>query len=175
LWGGCVPKWAFPELFSFAKSKDISLQGAADIGDLQELLHLPISAEAFNQLETLLDNIDNFNLNDEKDAWVYIWGTPYYSSQKAYKCMKGHREVHPSFQWLWRSCSQLKPKIFFWLLLKDRLNVRGMLRRRTTHLEDYSCVFCPSQEDETVEHLFMACPFAQLCPTQALVCRFSQI
>jgi hypothetical protein len=34
---------------------------------------------------------------------------------------------------------------------------------RTMHLEVYSCVFCTSQEDETVEHFFMACPFAQLC------------
>ena len=49
--GGCVPKWSFPELyyyFFFAKNKSISLQGAADIVDLQEILHLPISAEAFS-------------------------------------------------------------------------------------------------------------------------------
>jgi len=26
-----------------------------------------------------------------------------------------------------------------------------------------SCVFCPCQEDETIEHLFLNCPFAQQC------------
>ena len=54
-------------------------------------------------------------------------------------------------------------KSFSWLLLKDRLNVRGMLRRRTMLLDNYTCVLCPCQEDETIEHLFLNCPFAQQC------------
>jgi len=77
--------------------------------------------------------------------------------------MKGHRDIHPAFQWLWRSCSQLKHKIFFWLLLKDRLNVRGMLRRKTMYLDDYTCVFCTCRDDETIAHLFLNCPFSQQC------------
>jgi hypothetical protein len=223
LWGGCVPKWVFPELL--AKHKDISLQRAADIqgwiyggcrgagapllsnnfiggkgeggegergkeeekrkerrwrkkmegallspksasaiadiDELQELLHRPI---AFGQLDILLDNIDNCNLNNENNAWIYIWGSPFYSSQRAYKYMKGHRKIHPSFQWLWKFLqpAQIQKKIF-WLPLKDYLNVRGMLRRRTMHLEDCSCVFYPCSEDEVIEHLFMLYPFARLC------------
>lgn len=38
-----------------------------------------------------------------------------------------------------------------------------MLRRRNMHLEAYSCVFWADSEDETVEHLFLHCPFAQQC------------
>ena len=45
-----------------------------NIVDLQELVHLPISNEVFNQLETILDKIDSCNLNDENDTWAYIWG-----------------------------------------------------------------------------------------------------
>ena len=38
-----------------------------------------------------------------------------------------------------------------------------LLRRRNMYLEDYSCVFCASAEDETIAHLFLHCPFAQDC------------
>jgi hypothetical protein len=128
LWGDCVPKRAYPELYSFVKCKEITLQDATNIDDLDDLLQLPISAEASWQLEALLDNIDNCNLHQENDIWVYIWGGSIYNSQRAYQTMKGHREIHPSFKWLWKSCCQLEHKIFFWLILKDRINVQGMLR-----------------------------------------------
>ena len=47
-----------------------------NIVDLQELVHLPISNEVFNQLETILDKIDSCNLNDENDTLAYVWGSP---------------------------------------------------------------------------------------------------
>jgi hypothetical protein len=31
------------------------------------------------------------------------------------------------FRWLWKTCCQNKRKIFFWLLLKDRLSTRQLL------------------------------------------------
>ena len=35
-----------------------------------------------------------------------------------------------------------------------------MLRRRNKFLENYSCVMCSSNTDETLEHLFFDCPSA---------------
>ena len=82
-------------------------------------------------------------MQQESDVWVYIWGTNNYSSRKAYEIMKGRRKIDPSFKWFWNSYWQLKHNFFFWLLLRIELMlaVRGMLRRRTIHLDDYSCVF----------------------------------
>lgn len=102
-----------------------------------------------------------FLVPDMQDSWSYIWGNGLFSLQKAYKHMKRHIEVHASFKWIWKSSCQLKHRIFFWLICKDRLNTRGMLRRRNMHLEDYSCVFCTNSEDETTRQL--NCPFAQQC------------
>jgi hypothetical protein len=31
------------------------------------------------------------------------------------------------------------------------------------HPDDYSCALCSCQDDETVEHLFLSCPFAVAC------------
>ena len=56
-----------------------------------------------------------------------------------------------------------KHKVFFWLLLKDGLSTRALLRRRNMALPDYSCVLCTSALDETLVHLFIHCPFAQAC------------
>ena len=56
--------------------------------------------------------------------WTYIWGSPNYQSSKAYNFLTGHKIIHSSFNWVWNTCSQLKHKIFFWLLLIDRLNTR---------------------------------------------------
>ena len=38
-----------------------------------------------------------------------------------------------------------------------------MLRRRNMVLEDYECAVCGTGLEETVEHLFLKCPFAIQC------------
>jgi hypothetical protein len=35
-----------------------------------------------------------------------------------------------------------------------------MLRRRNMELESFNCVLCNAQAEETIEHLFIDCPFA---------------
>jgi hypothetical protein len=82
-----------------------------------------------------------------------------FSSQKAYAHLIGRQQVHRAFSWLWKSCSQNKRKVFFWLLLKDRLNTRNLLRRKTMFLEDYNCAICMHSVEETLQHLFLDCPF----------------
>lgn len=69
----------------------------------------------------------------QNDLRTYIWGSEF-SCSKAYRHMKGHFDVHNAYKWIWKSWCQLKHKIFFWLLLKDRLNTRDILRRRNMHL-----------------------------------------
>lgn len=88
LWGGCVPKLQYPELYSYTRCKNITLQRAAGIGNLEELFHLPISEEALMQLELLLDEMDNCLVQQGNAIWTYIWGAAKYTSKKAYKFMK---------------------------------------------------------------------------------------
>jgi hypothetical protein len=82
---------------------------------------------------------------------------------KAYKMLIGTRQVHPYFGWLWKASSQKKHKVFFWLLLKDRLSTRNILRRKNKVLPSYDCVLCQLQLDETLEHVLLCCPFAISC------------
>ena len=45
--------------------------------------------------------------------------------------------------------------VFTWLLLMDRLNTRSLLKRKKFKIEgdNYNCVLCVSQREETVFHL----------------------
>ena len=55
--------------------------------------------------------------------------------------------------WAWKSWCQNKHKVFCWLLLRNRLSTRELLRKKNMELEDYSCVLCDSSSDETLVHL----------------------
>jgi hypothetical protein len=52
---------------------------------------------------------------------------------------------------------------FFWLLLQNRLNTGAMLRRRQMQLDSYNCELCLRQNEETLQHLFLRCSFANNC------------
>ena len=41
--------------------------------------------------------------------------------------------------------------------------MRNLLRRKTMVLDSYECEFCNSGQEETLEHLFLRCPFATAC------------
>ena len=112
------------------------------------------------QLQLMLAQV---TINENSDRWLYIWNSSNYSVKKSYKHLSGHMNVHPVFSWLWACSCQSKHKVFFWLLLKDRLSTRELLRRKRMFLQDYICVLCNANVDESLNHLFLECPFAVQC------------
>lgn len=97
------------------------------------------------------------------DAWSYSWGSQNYSTKKAYNSLIGVTPASPLFKWLWPSSNLGNHKLFFWLLLRDGLNTRNILRRKNMHLDDYNCVLCNLGCEETCFHLFFECPFSRDC------------
>ena len=129
---------------------------------LTKHFHLPLSVQAHNLFLQLSQILQNLNLSDDQDQWAYIWGSRIFSVSKAYKALIGHRQIHPIYNWIWKSRCQMKHKVFFWLLLKDRLSTRDLLQRNMV-LESYTCEMCILQKRETVAHLFCRCNFARAC------------
>lgn len=152
-----------PKLHSFAKAKHISVQSYISTEDRSELFHLPLSVQAYDQFQQLESFLEEFSLQDGNDVWNYIWGSSNFTSSKAYQHLIGSVPVHQAYRWLWNSSCQPKRKLFFWLLLKDMLNTRELLRRKTMDLECYICVLCPMSTEESLLHLFLHCPFAMSC------------
>ena len=90
-------------------------------------------------------------------------GLTSFSSSRIYKELMDHPVVDHAYKWIWKCPCQPKHKVFFWLLLKDRLSTRNVLRRRNMNLESYNCVLCNNSVEETLEHLFLHCNFARQC------------
>jgi hypothetical protein len=83
--------------------------------------------------------------------------------RKVYAHLIGTHQSLPLFSWLWKSKCQPKHKVFFWLLLKNRLNIRSLLRRCSMPLDSFTCDNCILQIEETPIHLFFRCNFARRC------------
>jgi hypothetical protein len=161
-WNGLCKSASFPELWSFASFKNITIHQARLVSP-NEMFHTPLSAEAFDQLLALQDILTNLQLHDQKEKWLSNASSSLFSSQKAYSHMTSNQPTHPIFSWLWKSKCQPKHKVFFWLLLKDRLNTRSFLRQRSMSLDSFTCDNCILQLEETTLHLFFRCNFARRC------------
>jgi hypothetical protein len=163
MWNGQILRITYPELHSFAIDNQISVKSMIRAENLYSMFHLPLSAQAFEQYCDLELSIQSLTIADDKDSWSYIWGGSQFSVSKAYNHLIGTHSVHPAFKWLWKSSCQQKHKVFYWLLLQNRLNTRGHLRRRRMYLDSYTCDLCILQKQETLRHLFFRCSFAKLC------------
>ena len=134
-WNGQLLQLKFPELHSFAKDKGISFKKVLSFPNLIQNFHLPLSIQAHRQFQELTDNIQFLQPQGDKDIWTYTWGNTNFIASRAYKEIIGQRIVHPLFHAIWKSKCQMKHKVFFWLLLRDRLSTRDLLRRRNMVLE----------------------------------------
>ena len=90
MWLNHIPKLNFPELYSFATNTQITLYDALSAPSPPDLFHLPISDTALQQLIVLAKNLNSLADSEELDLWSYIWGSPFFSSAKAYKHLTGH-------------------------------------------------------------------------------------
>jgi hypothetical protein len=107
--------------------------------DLHDMFQLPMTIEAFQQYNSLMEDIDSLEITQEDDNWIYIWGTSKFSVHRAYTALSGHMTTHPIFIKLWASKCQPKHIVFFWLLMQDKLSTRGRLHERHMALDSYAC------------------------------------
>jgi hypothetical protein len=141
----------------------ITVQAAAETDNFQDQFQTPLSIEAFEEYLKLEIIMQTLQLSGENDRWEYIWGNGSFSSVKDYKHLIGSCQTHPAFKWIWKSKCQMKHKKIFWLLLRDKLNTRGLLRRKHMYLDFYVCELCIFYREESLGHLFFRCGFAKNC------------
>lgn len=66
---------SYPELSSFAKNKRITLAGVKSHDNFQNLFHLPLSIQAFEQFQELEGKLVELDLTQNRDEWWYSWGS----------------------------------------------------------------------------------------------------
>ena len=108
--------------------------------------------------------METYNKNElQKDVWTYSAQSSSYRVQTTYKLLMGHQPVQHILKWLWKSYCQPKHKVFCWLLMKDRLSTKNILKRKKMQLDSFNCAFYISAQEESVHHLFWECSYAQQC------------
>lgn len=155
----------FPRLYSYVLDEDESVAILRNSLDLFSHFALPLSVEAYQELQLvsqlLLDTPANVEANDQRS---FIWGSSKYSPSKFYNFLFEQLPTDAAFKALWKSRMLPKLKVFLWLLFHDRLNTRDLMLRKSWHLESGpNCVLCMLQHLETRDHLFLDCQFAKEC------------
>jgi len=165
-WNDNIMQTKYPRLYTFAKNKNISVVQFLTNNTLEIQFHLPLSEQAYHEYQSLQDYLQIIQVQQEdKDTWQYIWGNNTYSSSKLYNLPYKNIQPPKPLVWIWDSKCCNKFGVFTWLLLMDRRNTRNILKRKKQKLEgdDYNCVLCNRNMEETAFHLFFGCPFSQSC------------
>jgi hypothetical protein len=108
LWNGHLLQHEFPQLFSFVKNPNSTVQTLFSSNNLALNFHLPLFEEAHSQFLLLHSLAEDLHLSEALDQWSYIWGNNRFSAARAYKVLIGHRQVHLAFHWIWNSKCQMK-------------------------------------------------------------------
>jgi hypothetical protein len=118
------------------------------------------------EVKDLQEEAASIVLSPAGDSWIYVWGSAFYTSRKYYQYCFREIVPHDAFKWIWKSKCIPRVKFFCWIVFSDRLNTRGMLKRRNFQLSTgYTCVCCDTLVEETIEHLFLHCSFSTTCWT----------
>ena len=79
-WANEVLALKYPCLFSFVRNPRITVKSVIEADDLYSLFTLPLSEQAYNQLQNLHLDLLSVPYNEaQEDRWVFMWG-PDYSS-----------------------------------------------------------------------------------------------
>jgi hypothetical protein len=101
LWTDEILAHRFPRLYSFARNSSISVNEVLSAEDLDSLFWLPLSQEAFDELQSLQDVLMTQTFDEQtKDVWLCQWGNATYSSRMLYKLAFQNVPAHPIFAWL---------------------------------------------------------------------------
>ena len=135
----------YPRLLLFAKNTRASIQRYVAGRWIGKSIHLPLSQDAFEELEALQQQLTPLQPAQwEDDVWNYVWGNGSYSSKRIYKLAFSNAESHLVFRWIWKASCIPRIKYFSWLILVDRLNTKDMLQRRHCNVQDDDrYVLCP--------------------------------
>jgi hypothetical protein len=115
--------------------------------DLEHNIHTPLSPYAAQKYQTFHELVNNLqNSRADKDKWTHPWGNSTFSSSKFYSLTFQSIQPPAAFNWIWQSKAGKKFKIFVWLVFRDRINSKNILRRKGFLAPDSTlsalCVTC---------------------------------
>jgi hypothetical protein len=147
----------FHVLFDLAYDKDVSVNEVFT----SNFESLTFRRKIVGNLKLLYDELINYCnqvcLSDQEDKIVWTLGNKGFSVNSLYRKKMENQSLIP-YKFLWKSKLPHKIKVFFWLVVRNKILTKDNLRKRCW-IGSLNCCFCGV--DETIDHLFFKCPIAQ--------------
>jgi hypothetical protein len=149
----------YPSLYNIVLYKHVTVASVLSQVPLNIRFRHVLVGNKWTEWLHLCQRLMQIRLNNNSDRFVWkLTPNGVFSVKSMYEdCMNDNTPYMKKY--IWKLKIPLKIKIFLWFLSKKVLLTKdNLVKRRWTGCTN--CVFCGEQE--TVEHLFIACPLAKL-------------
>ncbi|KAJ4810728.1 RNA-directed DNA polymerase (reverse transcriptase)-related family protein [Rhynchospora pubera] len=162
-WTGHIFKFAYPDLFSFAIDKHITVytfvaHTSNYLGLFSPLLQA--SSSALFQLQCLLQEILSplqhlTTTSIDEVSWKLPGAKGSFSTKSTYYFIKTFPTIYTPLCSIWKLKIPPRFKVFLWLMFQDKIATQDNLQKRGWSMAN-RCPLCLSNS-ETVAHLFNHC------------------
>jgi hypothetical protein len=157
--GGTSLANQYPSLYHIVQSKNVTVASVLSSVPLNVSFRRVLNGNKWTAWLHLCRRLMTVNLVDEQDKFVWKLTTSgVFSVKSMYEDLMNDHTPYLR-KYLWKLKIPLKIKIFMWFLNNKVLLTKDNLAKRKWK-GCTKCCFCGAQE--TVEHLFIVCPFAKL-------------
>jgi hypothetical protein len=120
----------FPRLFSFALNEDVSAADMVNTPDIITMFTLPLSAQAFQELQHLRSYLVGLISDpDSDDSRIFPWvALPTHRPNSIISALSKHLRTLCCNQY--GNQKAFQSLVFSWLLIKDQLNMKDPMLRK---------------------------------------------
>jgi hypothetical protein len=129
-WSALPLKDTWTHLYSFCKDEGISIKQALLVPEASDLFYFPLSEEALLQFHFFQALILDLEPAMGMDTWKVFGNAVTTKFSCVYSSLVDFGGTIYALKWIWQGCCQQKHKVFFWLMVHNRLNTRAMLQRK---------------------------------------------
>jgi hypothetical protein len=98
---------------------------------MEHNFHNPLSPQAVDEYLAFPELMRNLhNSTTVKDKWTYSWVNSTFTSSKLYSLTSQSIQPPAAFNLIWQSKVTKKLKVFVWLVFRDRINSKNILKRK---------------------------------------------
>ena len=150
----------YPSLYNIVHHKEVSVASVlSQAPPLNIGFRRVLTANKWTRWLHLVSRLIDVQLTNQRDAFVWkLTNNGVFTVKSLYlDFMSGH--THFLRKYIWKMKVPLKIKIFMWFLFRKVILTKDNLAKRNWN-GCRKCCFC--DQDETIQHLFISCPFAKM-------------
>jgi hypothetical protein len=149
----------YPSLYSIIRNKNVTVATTLATTPLNIGFRRSLTRGRWDRWIHLVERLMHIQLNSSND--IFKWNlveSGKFSVKSMYLDMLNDNTIFLK-KYLWKMKVPLEIKIFMWFVYRKEILTKDNLKKRNWQ-GSTSCCFC--DHEETVQHLFIECPFAKI-------------